>query len=184
MADAEATAEGFEVELGSTGDSLSPPAALYPSLAAELRRFVLGVVRDQQRTDDVMQATFVKAVEHGREARSETSRGWLFQVAYHEALAARRNDASRDRNHQRLADLCPQADARPDDPLIRSEAVEAVRKALLGLPEDHRRVVLARIYEDKTFAEIAREFNLPLGTVLTRMRRALDKLRRTIRPGD
>ena len=59
-----------------------------------------------------------------------------------------------------------------------------VRKALGGLPEEQRRVVLARVYDDKTFAEIAGEFGLPLGTVLTRMRRALEKLRRTMSPGD
>jgi RNA polymerase sigma-70 factor (ECF subfamily) len=40
------------------------------------------------------------------------------------------------------------------------------------------------MYEDKTFAQIAEELGLPLGTVLTRMRLALEKLRRTLRPGD
>ena len=45
-------------------------------------------------------------------------------------------------------------------------------------------MVLARVYEEKTFAQIAGESGLPLGTVLTRMRRALEKLRRTMRPGD
>ena len=45
-------------------------------------------------------------------------------------------------------------------------------------------MVLARVYEEKTFAEIAGETGLPLGTVLTRMRRALEKMRRTMRPGD
>jgi len=60
-------------------------------------------------------------------------------------------------------------DAGPEEPLIRGETVEAVREALKQLPEEQRRVVLARIYEEKTFAEIAGEFGLPLGTVLTRM---------------
>ena len=42
---------------------------------------------------------------------------------------------------------------------------------------------MARVYDDKTFAQIARETGLPLGTVLTRMRLALDKLRLALRPG-
>ena len=45
-------------------------------------------------------------------------------------------------------------------------------------------MVRARVFEEKTFAEIAGESGLPLGTVLTRMRRALEKMRRTLRPGD
>ncbi len=159
-------------------------ASIYAGIADELRRFVLGVVRDPELADDVLQATFVKAVEHGHEVRVETARGWLFRVAFHEALAARRRQASRDRGHRRLAGLRPRLDAPPDAPLIRSETVEAVRKALGELPEEQRKVVLARIYDDKTFAEIAGEFHLPLGTVLTRMRRALEKLRRTMSPGD
>ena len=60
----------------------------------------------------------------------------------------------------------------------------ALRKALGELPAEQGRVVWARMYEDKTFAQIAEEFGLPLGTVLTRMRLALEKLRRTLHPGD
>lgn len=52
-----------------------------------------------------------------------------------------------------------------------------------GSPEEHRRVILARVYDDKAFAEIVRDSGLPLGTVLTRIRRALGKMRRTLRPG-
>ena len=183
MTDGEAPARPLPVEGVTAACGPVPIASLYADLADDLRRFVLGVVRDPELTDDVMQSTFVKAVEHGHEAREETSRGWLFRVAFHEALAARRRLASRDKGHRRLAGFRPRADARPDDSLIRGETVEAVREALGRLPEEQRRVVLARVYEEKTFAEIAAEFGLPLGTVLTRMRRALEKMRRTMRPG-
>ncbi|MCA9247413.1 MAG: hypothetical protein KDA42_09870, partial [Planctomycetales bacterium] len=44
------------------------------------------------------------------------------------------------------------------------------------LPSEQREVVRMRIYEEKKFAEIAAELELPLGTVLTRMRLALKKL--------
>ena len=183
MTDGEAVASPMPVEGAVPADGPGPIASIYAELADELRRFVLGVVRDPELADDIMQATFVKAVEHGHEARVETSRGWLFRVAFHEALASRRRQAARDKGHRRLAGFRPTPDAHPDDALIRSETVEAVRRALGELPEEQRRVVLARVYEDKTFAEIAGEFHLPLGTVLTRMRRALEKMRRTMRPG-
>jgi RNA polymerase sigma-70 factor (ECF subfamily) len=183
MTDGETMASPVPIEGATAAGGTGPVASVYAGIADELRRFVLGVVRDPEVADDVMQATFVKAVEHGHEARVETSRGWLFRVAFHEALASRRRQATRDKGHRRLASLRPRPDAPPDDALIRSETVEAVRKALGGLPEEQRKIVLARVYDDKTFAEIAGEFNLPLGTVLTRMRRALEKMRRTMRPG-
>jgi RNA polymerase sigma-70 factor (ECF subfamily) len=157
--------------------------SLYETHGEELRRFVLGVVRDPDLTGDVMQATFSKALELGHTARPETLKGWLFRVAFHEALASRRRRLSGDRARRRLADLGragAQAD-HPDDGLIRGEIIDAVRRALGTLPGPQRRVVLARVYDDKTFAQIARESGLPLGTVLTRMRLALNKLRDALR---
>ena len=159
-------------------------AALYVEHGNELRRFVLGVVRDPEAAGDVMQNTFAKAVEVGHRARAETLKGWLFRVAYHEALTARRRQTTREQAKRRLADLGLRGGERPEESLVRGETVEAVRRALGELPEEQRRVVWARMYEDKTFAQIAEESGMPLGTVLTRMRLALEKLRRSLRAGD
>jgi RNA polymerase sigma factor (sigma-70 family) len=159
-------------------------AALYAEHGAELRRFVLGVVRDPELAGDVLQVTFARAVERGHTARTETIKGWLFQVAFREALTARRRREARAQADRRFASLGFQPGGRPEEGLIREETVAAVRKALGELPAEQSRVVRARMYEDKTFAQIAEEFGLPLGTVLTRMRLALEKLRRTLRTGD
>jgi len=158
--------------------------ALYESHGPELRRFVLGVTRDPELTDDVLQTTYAKAIELGHTARAETFKGWLFRVAFHEALAARRKGETREQGTRRLARLSRQTVEQPDERLIRDETVDSVRQALGDLPAEQRQVVWARMYEEKTFAEIAQEFRLPLGTVLTRMRLALDKLRRSVRLGE
>ncbi len=156
--------------------------ALHAAHSEELRRFVLGVVRDPDLTSDVMQATFSKALELGHNVRPETMKGWLFRVAYHEALELRRRRIAGDSARRRLADLGlvrSQEERRPEQPLIVGETVASVRKARSDRFRDRtaRRVVEARVYQDKTFAEIARDQDLPLGTVLTRMRLALKRLR-------
>ena len=184
MTDGEALARPLPMEGSTAAEGPGPIEVIYADLSIELRRFVLGVVRDPEVADDVMQATFVKALERGHEARSETIRGWLFRVAFHEALATRRRSITHEKGLRRLASFGRKDRPGPDDPMIRNETVEAVRKALGELPEEQKRVVLARVYEEKTFAQIAGEFGLPLGTVLTRMRRALERMRRTMRPGD
>lgn len=181
MTDGEAIAG--ETRRDAAVDDRARMAAFHAAFGDELRRFVLGVVRDPAVADDVVQATFLKAVEQGHAARPETYKGWVFRVAYHEAVAGRRKDATRDRGRLRLAGLRPIDQPAPEDGLIRGETVARVREALAALPEEQRKVVWARMYEDKTFAEIAGEFGLPLGTVLTRMRRALEKMRRTMSPG-
>jgi RNA polymerase sigma-70 factor (ECF subfamily) len=155
-------------------------AVLYARYFAELRRFVLGVLGDPELTGDVLQATFARAIERGHTARTETIKGWLFQVAFREALTAQRRDRTREEASRRLAALGFSRGERPEEGLIREETVAAVRKALGELPAEQSKVVWARMYEDKTFAQIAEESGLPLGTVLTRMRLALEKLRRIL----
>jgi RNA polymerase sigma-70 factor (ECF subfamily) len=152
-------------------------AALYVEHAEELRRFVLGLLRDPQLTADVLQITFVKMAERGHETKAESRKAWLFRVAYHEAMAYRRREGGREKLLRRVAWHNTSA-ARPvDEPLLRLEAVQSVREALEELPPEQRRVVRMRIYENQTFAEIAKELNIPLGTALGRMRAALIKLR-------
>ena len=73
---------------------------------------------------------------------------------------------------------------RPEQPLVRREIVDQVREAMESLPASQRQVLQARVYEDKTFAQIAAEMRLPLGTVLTHMRRALEKLRLKLKRND
>ena len=152
-------------------------AALYVQHGEELRRFLLGILRDGQLTSDVLQATFVKMSQRGHETRTESRKAWLFRVAYHEAMAYRRREGVGDKVLRRVAWHSNGTTGPADEPLLRLESVQAVREALEYLPPEQRQVVRMRIYEEKTFAVIAKELKIPLGTALGRMRAALIKLR-------
>lgn len=152
-------------------------AALYFEHAEELRRFLLGLLRDPQLAADVLQATFVKMAERGHQSKEETRKAWLFRVAYHEAMAVRRREGVGEKVLRRVAWHTRRAAPAADEPLIRLESVESVRRALGELPAEQRKVVQMRIYEDKSFATIANELKIPLGTALGRMRAALIKLK-------
>jgi len=152
-------------------------AALYVQHAGELRRFLYGVLRDADLAGDVLQATFTKAIEAGHTAQQESLKGWLFRVAYNEALALRRREAVHVRATHQIARSDEAHGGSPEEKLVRLEAVRSVRAALRELPEGQREVVRLRIYEQKKFSVIASELGLPLGTVLSRMQSALAKLR-------
>jgi RNA polymerase sigma-70 factor (ECF subfamily) len=152
-------------------------AALYVEHGEELRRFLLGILRDAQLTSDVLQATFVKMAERGHETKEASRKAWLFRVAYHEAMAYRRREGVGDKVLRRMAWHTNGAAGAADEPLLRIEAVQSVREALKELPPEQRQVVRMRIYEEKTFATIAKELKIPLGTALGRMRAATIKLR-------
>lgn len=157
---------------------LSPAAvaALYVEHADELRAFLIGVLRNGDLASEALQATFVKATELGHTAQKESLKGWLFRVAFHEAMLIRRRRRLDEKAVRQLAWSRHRADVTPEDHVTRWELVERVKTALEGLPEEQRQVVHLRIYEEKKFAEIAELVGAPLGTVLTRMRLALQKL--------
>lgn len=163
-------------------------AALYVEHGEELRRFLQGILRDAQLAGDVLQATFVKMAERGHETKVESRKSWLFRVAFNEAMAFRRREAVGDKVVRNMAEQVPAWHQNgmgglngrgelADDPLVRLESVEAVREAMSQLPPEQRQLVRMRIYEEKTFAVIAKELSIPLGTALARMRAALIKLR-------
>jgi RNA polymerase sigma-70 factor (ECF subfamily) len=178
-------------------------AALYIEHGEELRRFLQGVLRDAQLAADVLQATFVKMSERGHQTRAESRKAWLFRVAYNEAMAIRRREAVGDKVARQLAQQAAEQLAQQvsqqrslpawhangaagpaGDPLVRQEAMQAVQAALDELPPEQRQVVRMRIHEEKTFAVIAKELKIPLGTALARMRSALMKLRARLDSGD
>ena len=152
-------------------------AALYVEHSAELHRFLTGVLRDPQLASDVLQTTFIRLVEQGHRTRQQSRKAWLFRVAYHEALAVRRRESVGHRVMQRAAWGHTMTSDAADQPIIRFESVEAVRKAIDELPLEQQQIVRKRIYEEKTFAVIAGELGIPLGTALGRMRSALRHMR-------
>ena len=160
-------------------------ASLAEAHSPELFRFLLGLLRDPDQARDALQSTFAKAIERGHDVDPASIRAWLFRVAAREAINERRRGARRQRLERGFAWLREAAgpkDCVEEDPLIRAEEIEGVRAALETLPPDYLAVVRARIFEDKTFAQIAHEQRIPLGTAITRMRRALERLARRLRP--
>jgi len=156
-------------------------AALYAEHADELRRFLTGLLRDAHLAADVMQTAFAKAVEQGHTAKNESLKSWLFTVAYHEAMHVRRREGAAGRAlEQRAFWQQSLLEDQPDSRLVRWETVERVRQALERLPAEQADVVRRRMFVGQKFAEIAAELSLPIGTVLTRMRAALEKLRKAL----
>lgn len=153
--------------------------AIYERWHADVRRFLMATTGDAELAEELLQVTFSRLIEAGQAARPESVRGWLFKVAHNELRLWKRRAAT----HARwLGNASPRAAAGPVpwEEAIRGEERAGVRLALANLPPEQRQVVEARIDQGKSFAVIAAEQGLPLGTVLTRMRLALAKLRRTL----
>ena len=155
-------------------------AALHAAHATELRAFLFGVLRDNELAQETVQVTFSKLIEVGPTGPGESLKGWLFRVAWHEALMLRRRQKVEHRSLSWLAEIVRPDPDPPERCQERNDQVERVRRAIAGLKQEQRIVVQKRIYEEKTFTVIANELGIPLGTALSRMRAALNVLRRDL----
>jgi RNA polymerase sigma-70 factor (ECF subfamily) len=108
-------------------------------------------------------------------------RGFLLRLSHNLAVDFIRRRATRDRNHEQLAEQFVNvfaASAEPDEQAFQ----QALAVALGELPEDQRAVVHLKLWEHLTFERIAEILDIPLNTAASRFRYGLDKLRHRLRP--
>lgn len=129
---------------------------------------------DDQRAQDVAQDAMLKALGglDGFDGRRPFA-VWLRRIVVNEALNARRRD-------RRLVDL----DAHLPSTETAGGVEPGLRAAVRGLPAERRVVVMLRYGLDLTPAEIADALDIPVGTVNSRLGRALADLRRTLEVTD
>lgn len=159
---------------------------IYLATESGLRAFLRGRLAQQVDVDDCLQVVFVKLIQQASKPDDNVAplarRAWLFRVAANEAAALWRRKASTDKMMSRHGSSEDDIQVDATDKVILTESTIRLRQAVEDLPEPMRDVVRLRIEEDLTFQQIADRLEIPLGTALTRMRRALERLKSEINP--
>ncbi|MFQ5845660.1 MAG: RNA polymerase sigma factor [Planctomycetota bacterium] len=121
-----------------------------------VRGLALQLVFDEHRADDVVQETWLAALQHAP-ARPRSLRAWLARVARNIALKATRSELRRARRERLVA---RQRGPRPPPPVpdavARLASERRVVDAVLALDEPYRTTIILRFYEDLAPTEIAR----------------------------
>ena len=157
---------------------------IYQKHVQELRLFLFGLLKNQELSEDALQSTFVKAIEAGQTVKPQSMKSWLFRVAYNEAMMMHRKRKLESRSHLQLSWITASDTETAEQGMIKAETLDVVKQELKSLPAEQFEIVYLKIYQRKTFQSIADQLSLPLGTVLTRMRLALTKLTRKLKPED
>jgi RNA polymerase sigma factor (sigma-70 family) len=132
------------------------------------------VLRDAHEAEDAAQATFLAlALKAGSVARRGALAGWLYRVAYRVALQAKARAARRPRQDARALE----AAARPDEGPVWRDLRPVLDDEVSRLPAKYRVPFLLCCVEGRTNEEAARELGCPVGTVLSRLARARERLR-------
>ena len=155
-----------------------------------LFRIARSIVRNEVEAEDVVQETYLKAFSKLADFRGDSSFGtWLCRIALNEALGRLRRRGVRvgQLEHEELeaaAEIIPfplsAGHADPERIMIQNEVRGLLERAIDGLPETFRCVLVARLIEGMSVAETAELFELREETVKTRLHRARQMLRQTI----
>lgn len=161
-------------------DELSLLRALHDEHAAPLWRYVVHLTGDRAMADDIVQESLVRAWRKPSvlDQSERSARAWLFTVAHNLVVDAAR---SASRNHEVGTGAVletitnDQTDALLDSWLVAD--------ALASLSIEHRAVVVHAYYAGRSIAEIARELDIPAGTVKSRLHYGLRAMRLTLQEG-
>lgn len=141
-------------------------------LIPRLRRYARALVGDRSAADDLVQDTLERAWAKLHLYRRGTDlRAWLFTVMHNVHV----NKVRATRATDSLEDDMPELAQRPaqGDALL----VRDLERSIARLPAEQRAVLLLVTLEEMSYDDVARTIGIPIGTVMSRLSRAREKLR-------
>jgi RNA polymerase sigma factor (sigma-70 family) len=151
--------------------------AVLPHLAAayNLARWL---TRDEQDAQDVVQEAYVRAWTFFDRFHGEDGRAWLLTIVRHTGYTwlqrHRRQEISTAFDEEQHSG--EREDSNPETLLLQQANQQLLREALEALPVEYREVIVLRELEGLSYKEIAGIADLPLGTVMSRLARARQRL--------
>ena len=138
-----------------------------------LRRYARALVGDRDGADDLVQDTLERAVRKFHLWRPGDLRAWLFSIMHNvfvNQLKARRISSDVEIDETFAA---PMSSVGPLD-------LQDLQRALGSLAPEQREVVLLVALEDMSYADVSRALGIPMGTVMSRLSRGRERLRRVM----
>ena len=157
---------------------------------SKLYSYILFVVRDRDKADDIFQETFVKVITKLHEGKYTTSgkfAAWLMRIAHNVMMDFYREQKQENivepSEGNDLSNLNPAniLDSNIENQFVNEQVLSDVKKMMNMLPPTQREVVFMRFYQELSFKEIAKLTNVSINTSLGRMRYALMNLRKLTR---
>ena len=143
-----------------------------------LRRYAVALLSDRSRADDLVQDTLERALSRLNLWQSGTDmRRWLFTIMHNLHVNAVRRSIRRgtETNIDDVEDRLVQAPSQTDSVMVRDLTV-----AMRELPSEQVEVLVLVALEGLAYREVAQILDIPLGTVMSRLSRARQSLRRMI----
>ena len=161
---------------------------LYDRYAAQIRGLALRMLRERRAADEIVQETYWRVWRHARsfEAGRGSFKSWLFTIAHRQAIDALRRQKIRleidaqPLNFEQISNSPPGSNEVQEAAWMKEQR-DRVRAAVAELPPEQSQVIVLAFFNGLTRREIAEATGMPLGTVHSRARLALNKLREALK---
>ena len=142
------------------------------------------LTRNDADAEDVVQDACVRALRFFSSLRDDDARAWLFAIVRNTwySRGSRRASAMTATSVDAARDVRPDDALDPEKQLLQQHTVARVREALEQLPVDFREVIVLREIEGLSYKEIAAVVRVPIGTVMSRLARARERLLAMLTP--
>ena len=164
-------------------------AELYDRHSRLLFGLILRIVRDRGEAEDILQEAFMRVWTRAEtyDAQMGGPLPWIVRVARNCAIDRLRARRVRAVVHAPAIDFSEVETAAPATSIQTPEATVLIAEqrrtltgALAGLPAEQRHLIEAAFFEGYTHSELAQRFELPLGTVKTRIRAGMSAMRKRL----
>jgi RNA polymerase sigma-70 factor, ECF subfamily len=156
--------------------------ALYDHYSAALYGVIFRIVNDKETAEDVLQETFVKiwSMVAGYDANKGRLYTWMLNIARNSAIDKTRSKGFRNEGKvQSIEDFVYTVDKQHNE--VTATDHIGLRKLVDGLKPEHRELIDLLYFGGYTQSEVAKELDIPLGTVKTRVKAAITKLRELLK---
>lgn len=157
--------------------------ALYARYSTSVYSLAMFMLKQPPLAEEVTQDVFLNIWLKASSYKADRGepRAWIMSVAHHRIIdvirSRRRTMALTEPANYEILDLLPSSGVSTEEEVERNLERDRIMEALSGLPEAQREVIVLAYYGGFSQAEMAKKLQQPLGTVKTRVRLAMQKLR-------
>lgn len=175
---------GHEELLAATGkQDRAAFVEIFEYYAPRVKSYLLKHGADDATAEEIVQATFVTVWEKAKSfnPKKAAASTWIFTIARNKRIDMLRKQKYIDINTD--SPELENAAAPENDAYAEKDEVEKLHTAIDALPREQADLLRMSFFEDKSHQAISKETKLPLGTVKSRLRLALEKLRHIMKGG-
>lgn len=156
-------------------------AELFNRYAGKIKAWLMRSGAPAEAAEDLAQEALLtvwrKAAYYDRSRAGASA--WIYTIARNARIDRLRRD-QRAARHAQYEQVEPEGPEQPDGILEGTERAQRVRAALEGLSEEQVHVIRLSFFEGRPHGEIAKQLDIPLGTVKSRLRLAMNRLRENL----